>query len=79
MGGEGKPAMDKHKELLATLQEMLLPDPEVKKKKAGDLARAQKIIEEEFNRGPFQVQGMVYQRKGTKAGLYWHLPKQHYL
>jgi len=62
--------MDKHKELMSHLQDMLIPDPEAKKAKEDDIAKAQRIIEEEFKRGPFQVQGMVYKRKGTKAGLY---------
>jgi len=68
LGSETKPAMDKHKELLEMLQDVFMPDSKVSK--VDETEKARKIIEEEFKRGPFKVQAMVYNRKGTKAGLY---------
>ncbi len=65
-----KPAMEKHKELLETLQGLMIHDPESKKSKENEVAKAKKIIEDEFQRGPFKVQGMVHKRRGTRAGLY---------
>lgn len=63
-GSDQSPSTDGLNKTISALQDLLLPGDDTEKKERAE--RAKRIMEEEINKGPFKVEGMVYNKSKRK-------------